>query len=62
MLRAEIAHSVLQAEGERSICPMTSLIRRLWIEDDGRNIAEYAVMFAVIVAVVISTIRLLGSN
>ena len=27
---------------------MTALIRRLWIEDNGRNLAEYAVMFAVI--------------
>jgi Flp pilus assembly pilin Flp len=41
---------------------MTALIRRLWIEDNGRNLAEYAVMFAVIVVMVVSNIRLLGSN
>jgi Flp pilus assembly pilin Flp len=41
---------------------MTALMRRLWIEDDGRNIAEYAVMLAVIVVVVVSAVRLLGSN
>ena len=32
---------------------MTALIRRFWIEDDGQDIAEYAVMLAVILVLVV---------
>ena len=38
------------------------LVRRLWTEQDGQNIAEYAVMLAVILVIVVGTIRLIGSN
>jgi Flp pilus assembly pilin Flp len=41
---------------------MTVLIRRFWSEDDGQDIAEYAVMLAVILVLVVGTIRLVGSN
>ena len=41
---------------------MTALISRFWIEDDGQDIAEYAVMLAVILVLVVGTIRLVGSN
>jgi len=41
---------------------MTTLLRRLWIESDGQDIAEYAVMLAVILVLVVGTIRLVGSN
>ena len=34
---------------------------RLW-EEEGQDIAEYAVMLAVILAVVVGTIRLIGSG
>jgi Flp pilus assembly pilin Flp len=34
----------------------------LWSEDDGQDIAEYAVMVAVILIVVVGTLRLIGSN
>ncbi len=36
--------------------------RRLWQEDEGQDIAEYAVMLAVILVIVVGTIRLIGSN
>lgn len=39
-----------------------TLLRRLCIADDGQDIAEYAVMLAVILVIVIGTIRLIGSN
>ena len=35
---------------------------RLWSSDDGQDIAEYAVMLAVILVLVVGTIRLVGSN
>ena len=41
---------------------MSKLIRTLWADDAGQDIAEYAVMLAVILVVVIGTIRLVGSN
>jgi len=41
---------------------MTALLGRLWNEDQGQDIAEYAVMLAVILVIVVGTIRLVGSN
>lgn len=41
---------------------MSKLIRRLWHEEDGQDIAEYAVMLAVILVLVVGTVRLIGSN
>jgi len=41
---------------------MTALVGRLWTEDRGQDIAEYAVMLAVILVIVVGTIRLVGSN
>jgi len=41
---------------------LTELLRSLCAEDGGQDIAEYAVMLAVILVVVIGTIRLVGSN
>jgi Flp pilus assembly pilin Flp len=37
-------------------------LRKLWNEDEGQDIAEYAVMLAVILVLVVGTIRLIGSN
>jgi Flp pilus assembly pilin Flp len=34
----------------------------LWRDDRGQDIAEYAVMLAVILVIVVGTIRLIGSN
>lgn len=41
---------------------MSKLMRRLWSEDAGQDIAEYAVMLAVILVLVVGTVRLIGSN
>lgn len=41
---------------------MSNLMRRLWTEDRGQDIAEYAVMLAVILVLVVGTVRLIGSN
>jgi Flp pilus assembly pilin Flp len=41
---------------------MMSIVHRLWHEDHGQDIAEYAVMLAVILVIVVGTIRLVGSN
>jgi pilus assembly protein Flp/PilA len=36
--------------------------KQLWSEESGQDIAEYAVMLAVILVIVVGTIRLIGSN
>jgi Flp pilus assembly pilin Flp len=41
---------------------MTDLVKRIWSEDQGQDIAEYAVMLAVILVLVVGTIRLIGTN
>ena len=41
---------------------MTNLLQTLSTEDQGQDIAEYAVMLAVILVIVVGTIRLIGSN
>jgi len=38
------------------------LLYGLWQDDQGQDIAEYAVMLAVILVIVVGTIRLIGSN
>jgi Flp pilus assembly pilin Flp len=35
---------------------------RLWRDEEAQDIAEYAVMLAVILVIVVGTIRLIGSN
>jgi Flp pilus assembly pilin Flp len=37
-------------------------LRKLWQQDEGQDIAEYAVMLAVILVIVVGTLRLIGSN
>jgi len=34
----------------------------LWNDESGQDIAEYAVMLAVILIIVVGTVRLIGSN
>ncbi len=41
---------------------MDNFMRRLWTEEQGQDIAEYAVMLAVILVLVVGTIRLIGTN
>jgi len=38
------------------------MLNHLWCNDEGQDIAEYAVMLAVILVLVVGTIRLVGSN
>ena len=41
---------------------MFQLLGRLWPDQEGQDIAEYAVMLAVILVIVIGTIKLIGTN
>jgi Flp pilus assembly pilin Flp len=37
-------------------------ICQLWTEERGQDVAEYAVMLAVILVIVIGTVKLIGTN
>ena len=41
---------------------MARSIRHIWSDEQGQDIAEYAVMLAVILVLVIGTVRLIGTN
>ena len=43
-------------------CEMLFLLHKLGFNDEGQDIAEYAVMLAVILVLVVGTVRLVGSN
>jgi Flp pilus assembly pilin Flp len=39
-----------------------TLLQHLWSDERGQDIAEYAVMLAVILVIVVGTVRLIGTN
>ncbi len=41
---------------------MFQFFRSIWQNEEGQDIAEYAVMLAVILVLVIGTVRLIGTN
>ena len=49
------------------VCPLQggyvkNYLRLLWSDEHGQDVAEYAVMLAVILVIVVGTIKLIGSN
>ena len=42
--------------------PVARILQNLWQDESGQDIAEYAVMLAVILVIVVGTVRLIGSN
>ena len=42
--------------------PVVKRLQQLWNDERGQDIAEYAVMLAVILVIVVGTVRLIGSN
>ena len=41
---------------------MVQFLQNIWTDESGQDIAEYAVMLAVILVLVIGTVRLIGGN
>jgi len=37
-------------------------LKQLWSEEEGQDVAEYSVMLAVVLVIVVGTVRLIGSN
>jgi Flp pilus assembly pilin Flp len=54
-----VGAEVPSAPGEGT---MKDFLSRLWTQEDGQDVAEYAVMLAVILVIVVGTIKLIGSN
>jgi Flp pilus assembly pilin Flp len=50
------------SEKEEMRSPVAKRLQQLWNDENGQDIAEYAVMLAVILVIVVGTIRLIGSN
>jgi Flp pilus assembly pilin Flp len=48
--------------GRRLGAIVIKAFRQLWVEENGQDVAEYAVMLAVILVIVIGTVRLIGGN
>jgi Flp pilus assembly pilin Flp len=68
LLRAELRRQLHKVR-HRHVClipwevqKMKNILCQLWREQRGQDIAEYAVMLAVILVIVVGTIRLIGSN
>jgi Flp pilus assembly pilin Flp len=41
---------------------VANFLQKLWSDESGQDIAEYAVMLAVILVIVVGTIKLIGNN
>lgn len=41
---------------------MNHFLTKLWSNEEGQDVAEYAVMLAVILVIVVGTVKLIGSN
>jgi len=41
---------------------VNKFLSQLWSDERGQDIAEYAVMLAVILVIVVGTVRLIGTN
>jgi pilus assembly protein Flp/PilA len=41
---------------------MDHLLSKLWSNEEGQDVAEYSVMLAVILVIVVGTVQVIGSN
>jgi len=41
---------------------VAKFLHQLWSDERGQDVAEYAVMLAVVLVIVVGTIRLIGAN
>ena len=62
-LSMEAKHTIFaQKNAKNNLNLGPNSIHTLWSDQQGQDIAEYAVMLAVILVLVVGTIRLVGSN
>jgi Flp pilus assembly pilin Flp len=61
-LTTTFSHGMIVAHPNHSGGSMAKWMKKLWSEEEGQDIAEYAVMLAVILVLVVGTVRLIGSS
>ncbi len=54
--------SEIDPKSARRRTRMLQLLWRLWTEDDGQDIAEYALMLAVVLLIVLASVSAIGTN
>jgi Flp pilus assembly pilin Flp len=58
--RSQDSTSWIACETEEAA--INDLLNRLWRETDGQDVAEYAIMLAVVLVIVTGMVRLIGTN
>lgn len=48
--------------GNSGLKSLSQVANWLWSQDAGQDVAEYSIMLAVILVIVVGTVRLIGSN
>lgn len=61
ILQSRIAPTIFPRIGRREKT-VKHLSRKLWWQDEGQDVAEYSVMLAVILVVIVGTIHLIGGT
>jgi Flp pilus assembly pilin Flp len=41
---------------------MTQFFHKIWFQEQGQDVAEYAVMLVIILGLAVGTVRLIGTN
>jgi len=60
VVKTKLLDEVVRTNSRRK--PVANFLQKLWNDESGQDIAEYAVMLAVILVIVVGTVRLIGSN
>ena len=60
--KRKIVVGLKQQSGDCFQPSILQVLQHVWSSDEGQDIAEYAVMLAVILLIVIGTLRLIGGN
>jgi Flp pilus assembly pilin Flp len=61
--RRELLNLRKQTSGSsKENCRMFDILLRLWSDDNGQDIAEYALMLTVILVIIIITVQAIGNN
>jgi Flp pilus assembly pilin Flp len=59
---AVLEHWIVDRRNFGPVDGMTDFLRNVWQQEEGQDVAEYAIMLAVILTIAIGTIRLIGSH
>jgi Flp pilus assembly pilin Flp len=61
--RASVVSSAVPVKtGEKTMSELLRLLHQVWSDDAGQDVAEYAVMLAVILVIVVGTIKIIGGK